>query len=279
MPPTSQNDAPILRLPLELRQLIYSHLLPQKLTSHPLPGVGFTQVSHPPPTSSLLNIHPQLTDEILDYFYTISTWTLIFSHAFNFFRIDPDLRGLERSYVLRRIRRLDCIVFCDVLLLRAGTSEGLESFCAALRRRVKRAADVLMSAENLHSVTISWLDSTSYEGDVALEAKARILTPMRRLKAKGTSVQFRVGRVHGIEPEGERERFVELMQEVLGEGRTCSRASLDGSNETPAHEPAKLRMLAFDPKQICGKLNSERFARVARNDAITGTGVWRTLTT
>jgi hypothetical protein len=277
--PTPKSIQPIpgiLRLPLELRQLIYAHLLDKKLTSHPLPGVGFTQVSHPPPSSALLNIHPQLTDEILDYFYTISIWTLIFSHAFNFFRIDPDLRGLERSYVLKRVRKIECIVFCDVLLLKAGTSEGLDSFCAQIRRRVKRAADVLAQAEELRSVTISWLDSTTYAGEMALESKARILSPLRRLKAKPVPVRFSIGRIHGIQDEAEQKKFGSCMLEVLGEESTSNRPderrSLDGSND--AHEPGKLRLLAFDPKQV-GNLHRERLAWVARRDVITGAGVWR----
>lgn len=280
MAPTSgsSHQPAILRLPLELRQLVYAQLLPKKLTAHPLPGVGFTQVSHPPPPSALLNIHPQLTDEILDYFYTITTWTLIFSHAFNFFRIDPDLRGLERSYVLRRVRKIECIVFCDVLLLREGITEGLDSFCAQIRKRVKRAADVLWQAEKLKSVSVSWLDSTSYAGSMELEAKARILAPLKRLRSKATPVTFCIGRIHGVEDEGQSKLFADCLRRVLGEKGGYSKS--DGAPDTP--DPAKLRLLAFDPKQnpqVYRSLNQERFAKVTRSNVITGAGVWRTVPT
>jgi hypothetical protein len=170
------------------------------------------------------------------------------------------------------VRKIDCIVFCDVLLLKEGQTEGLESFCAQIRRRVKRAADVLMQAQELRSVTVAWLDSTSYAGVSALEAKARILTPLRRLKTKDTPVSFRVGRIHGIEAK---ETFAEHIRDILGE----ERMSFDDASDAPERtDPAKLRMLAFDPKQdvqVYRSLNQERFARITRSNAITGMGVWR----
>ena len=62
----SQTTPAIFRLPLELRQQIYSYLLPRENVSHPLPSVGITSVSHRPPTAALLNIHPIIADEIMD---------------------------------------------------------------------------------------------------------------------------------------------------------------------------------------------------------------------
>ena len=178
--------------------------------------------------------------------------------------------------MLKRVRKIECIVFCDVLLLKAGTSEGLDCFCAQIRRRVKRAADVLAQAEGLHNVTVSWLDSTTYAGEMALESKARILSPLKRLKAKAIPVKFNVGRIHGIQDEGEAKQFGSCMLEALGEEspskHTDERSSLDGSSDV--HEPAKLRLLAFDLKQV-GNLHRERLAWVARRDVVTGAGVWR----
>ena len=55
----------LLRLPLELRQHIYSYLLPREDVLHPLPLAGLTSVSHRPPAAALLNIHPTITREIL----------------------------------------------------------------------------------------------------------------------------------------------------------------------------------------------------------------------
>ena len=136
-------------LPLELRQQIYSHLLPAQPTSHPLPSVGLTSVSHRPPTSALLNIHPQIGDEILEHFYTITTWKLIFSHAFNFFRADPHLQILEQSPALHSIRKVEIVFFCDILLLKNYPSFGLRNFCAEIRRRAERACEVLAQARSL----------------------------------------------------------------------------------------------------------------------------------
>lgn len=236
-PQAMPSTPPLLRLPLELRQQIYTHLLPLETVSHPLPTVGITSVSHRMPTSALLNIHPQLTDEILATFYSLATFKLIFSHAFNFFRVDPDLRRLERSHSLRRIKKVELVFFCDILLLRDYPSFGLESFCAEIRRRAERACHVLKQAKDLNSVVISWIDTTLTGG---WEQKATILQPLRNL---GDKVTFRIGEINGPE-DVDRKLFAEAMQRVLGDGRTLE-SGPDGLSE----EPARLRMLAFDVRQ------------------------------
>lgn len=228
---------PILRLPLELRQQIYSYLLPRENVSHPLPSVGITSVSHRLPSVSLLNIHPIITDEILDYYYTITTWKLIFSHAFNFFRVDPDLCRLEQSPALRRIRRVEVVFFCDILLLREYPSFGLESFCAEIRRRADRACRVLSNAKKLSSVTVSWIDTTLTGG---WTEKATILQPLQQL---GDKVTFRIGEINGPE-DVDHDRFVQAMQEALGASGRLE-TGLDGTKDEPSH----LRMLAFDVRQ------------------------------
>lgn len=70
-----RQQAYLLRLPLEIRQLIYAHLVPQSPTPvyNPIATVGLTAASHAPPRSNLLNIRPQLTDEILDYYYSVTS--------------------------------------------------------------------------------------------------------------------------------------------------------------------------------------------------------------
>ena len=128
-----------------------------------------------------------------------------------------------------------------------------------------------MQAPELRLVTLAWLDSTAYAGDAALEAKARVLAPLRRLKGRARPVEFRVGRVQGVD---DHEAFAARILDVLGE----ERIGLDGAGDSP--DPAKLRMLAFDPKQdplVYRSLNQERFARVTRSNAVTGTGVWRSV--
>ncbi|KAK0856150.1 hypothetical protein LTS02_010749 [Friedmanniomyces endolithicus] len=230
---------PLLRLPLELRQQIYAHLLPRENTSHPPPSVGITSVSHRLPSLALLNIHPTLTAELLDYFYAITTWKLIFSHAFNFFRVDPHLENLEKTSTLLHLRKVDIVFFCDILLLKEYPSFGLKDFCTEIRRRCERACKVLTRARELSSVTVSWIDTTLTGG---WEEKATILQPLLQL---GPEVTFRIGEISG--PTGvDRERFVQAMQDVLGEGRKLE-GGLEGVSEED--RPTRLRMLAFDPRQ------------------------------
>ena len=231
------SHASILRLPLELRQQIYSHLLPQETVSHPLPSVGITSVSHRLPPTSLLYIHPTITSEILDYYYSITTWKLIFSHAFNFFRVDPDLSHLEQSSVLARLRKVEVVFFCDILLLKEYPSFGLGSFCAEIKRRADRACHVLSNATKLNSVTVSWIDTTLTGG---WDEKAKILQPLQQL---AEHVMFKIGEINGPD-DVDRDTFLRAMRDALGSGGRLE-DGLDGSRG----EPSEMRMLAFDVRQ------------------------------
>ena len=236
----------LFRLPLELRQQIYAQLLPRENVSHPLPGVGITSISHRLPAAKLLNIHPQLTDEILDYFYAITTFKLIFSHAFNFFRVDPDLSRLERSPALRQIRKVEIVFFCDILLLNQYPSFGIAQFCKEIKKRAARACEVLSHAKKLRTVTVSWVDTTLTGG---WEEKATILEPLRRLadeRPEGRDITFKIGEINGPE-DLDQGMFIKAMENVLGEGRKLDSA-LDGAADEDG-EPSKLRMLAFDLRQ------------------------------
>lgn len=238
MSTVSQIQPALFRLPLELRQQIYNHLLPASPISHPLPSVGITSVSHHPPTLNTLLIHPLITSEVLNYFYTLASFKLIFSHAFNFFRTDADLTGLERSPILSRIRKVEVVFFCDILLLKDYPSFGLHNFCAEIKRRADRACDVLAQAEELRVVKVSWIDTTLTGG---WEAKAAILEPLKKLSEM---VTFRIGEINGPE-ELERQVFDDAMRKVLGHGGKLE----SGSAQDGDGEPSKLRMLAFDPRQ------------------------------
>ncbi|WPG99805.1 Hypothetical protein R9X50_00262400 [Acrodontium crateriforme] len=238
---------PLLTLPLELRQQIYKHLLPAQRITHPLPGVGITSVSHRLPSSALLNIHPKITDEILAYYYSVATWKLIFSHAFNFFRVDPDLAALQRSHVLSRMRKVEVVFFCDILLLRDYPSFGLNQFCAEIKRRADKACDVLAGARELKTVIVSWIDTTQTN---FWEEKARILEPLRKLALNdskhGGNVSFKLGEINGPD-DLDREMFMDAMRRVLGENHQFQ-IGLDGTIESE-RQPADLRMLAFDVRQ------------------------------
>lgn len=209
--------AAIFRLPLELRQQIYAYLLPRETVSHPLPAAGITSVSHRPPSSSLLNIHPQLTAEILNFFYTLSTWKLVFSHAFNFFRIDPSLRKLEASPSLACLRKIELVFFCDAQLLKSYPRLRVDTFCDEIALRAARACDVLRLAVRLRRVEVSWIDTTDTG---AWAEKARVLAPLRALgehaAARDRPLAFVVGTVRGRRDLGRRE-FAEALREVVGE--------------------------------------------------------------
>ncbi|CAK1355172.1 unnamed protein product [Cercospora beticola] len=237
---------PLLRLPLELRQHIYSYLLPRENVSHPLPSVGITSVDHRPPSRPLLNIHPALTAEILDYFYSISTWKLVFSHAFNFFRVDPDLRKLEQSPSLRLITKVELVFFCDVLLLQSYPSFGLESFCTEIKRRATRACQVLSNATHLRTVVVSWCDSTNTG---RWSQKSDIIAALQVLDTQSPGLRFQIGSVSADDVD--EEQFAMALQNVLGVGQR-----LDTVHRGP--DPAsELRMLAFDVRQERLKLLSQ----------------------
>lgn len=252
-------------LPLEVREEIYSYLLPPHPTSHPLPSVGLTSVSHRPPKSAYLNIHPQIADEILEYFYTITTWKLIFSHAFNFFRVDPDLKGLERSHALSQLRRVELVFYCDVLLLKDYSAGGMmDTFCSEIRRRADRACDVLMQAEKLRCVVVSWIDTTAqnyslvFGNDTAVKRKSILLSPLKKLLHRpGLPIKLKIGHVNELSLEW----FVGAMKDIMSETNDEEKNSDEGEDSmlkileysaTEAEcerQAAKLRMLAFDVRQ------------------------------
>lgn len=167
----------------------------------------------------------------------------MFSHAFNFFRVDPELRRLEQSPSLACIRKIEVVFFCPVLSLQSYPTFALDLFCAGIRKRASRACDVMNKAPKLRTVVVSWCDST-YTGD--WQEKAKILTPLRNLVDAGdrqASVTFKVGKVTGPE-DLDRADFVAALREILGAGQ-----KLDCGNDGTEDASQNLRMLAFDPRQ------------------------------
>ncbi|KAK5134133.1 hypothetical protein LTR08_006908 [Meristemomyces frigidus] len=242
-PPTSLPA--LFRLPPELRQQIYAHLLPREPISHPLPGTGITSITHPLPTAALLTIHPLLTTDLLAHFYTTTTFKLTPPHAFNFFRTDPDLRRLAQSPLLPHIRNLEITFFTDILLLPHTHSPAfnLTHFCREIRLAAARVCDVLARAHRLRRVTVSWIDTTLTGG---WGEKATTLQPLRQL-AEEREVAFRIGEING--PEGEdRAAFIAAIEGVLGEGGKLDSA-VEGAAADGGAGPSELRLLAFDVRQ------------------------------
>jgi hypothetical protein len=243
----SEMPPAILRIPLELREQIYDHLLALDTPgqgSHPLPGVGITSVSLAPPSTSLLLLHPTITAELLDRFYKQATQKIVISHAFNFFRTDPELRHLESSIALQRMRKIEFVFFQDVLLLKDYPSFGLESYCTEIRRRADRACDVLLQAPRLQHLTVSWIDTTRIGG---WAEKSHILEPLRKLK---DHVRVSIGdvRVSGdLETEAEDlDAFRRALEQALETPVALSRQE----NVVPDERPTDLRLLAFDVRQM-----------------------------
>lgn len=237
----------ILRIPLELREQIYDYLLALDTPgqgSHPLPGVGITSVSLAPPSTSVLLLHPTITAELLDRFYKQATAKIIISHAFNFFRTDPELRHLESSIALQRMRKVELVFFQDILLLKDYPSFGLESFCAEIRRRADRACDVLLQAPRLQQLIVSWIDTTRIGG---WAEKSHILEPLRKLKDHAR-VSIGDVRVSGdLEMEAEDlDAFKCALEQALETPVALSRQE----DVVPDGRPSDLRLLAFDVRQL-----------------------------
>lgn len=240
------NVPHIFRLPVELREQIYDHLLELESPgqgSHPLPGVGITSVSHAPPSLRLLLVHSTIATELLHRFYCQATLKTVISHAFNFFRTDPDLRKLESSHVLKRMQKIELVFFQDILLLKEYPSFGLESFCGEIRRRADRACEVLLQAPQLRHLTISWIDTTRTSGWME---KVRMLEPVRKLEGK---VDIGLGEVRVSDSRDtetkDRKTFKSAIEEALGLTLKLS----DDDTTMRTEKPNDLRMLAFDVRQ------------------------------
>lgn len=237
---------PIFRLPIELREQIYDYLLQLECAgqgSHPLPGMGITSVSHAPPSLNLLLLHPAITTELLDRFYSQAVLKTVISHAFNFFRTDPELRQLESSYALKRVKNVELVFFQDLLLLKEYPSFGLERFCAEIRRRAERACDVLLQAPELKHLTVSWIDTTRIGG---WTEKAQILEPLRKLNGK---VEVILGEVKVTGDEDMETRDLQTFRSAIEQTLQFPVTTSNSNGSSHDEKPSDLRMLAFDVRQ------------------------------
>ena len=186
---------------------------------------------------------------------------------------------------------MELVFYCDVLLLREYPSFGLESFCKEIKRRAERACEVLMGAAELRTVVVSWIDTTKTGG---WGEKKGVLVPLKKLVRRG-GISFRVGRVCGCDSV-DRALFVEGLGEAgvrvenggypLATFLPSASRGLDGSTDEDGggslSDPAKLRLLAFDPKQnrdlyeAIQNQNPGRLSNVVmRSNAIAGTAGWQ----
>lgn len=195
------NLPKLLALPLELRRQIYSHLCPPIPISNPIPTVGLTSVSHTPPPISSLLVSLTLTHDLLTYFFSISTWKLIASHAFNFYRIDSTLSNFASSAVLQKLQKVELVFWFDGALLANYPSLKTAQYCKEIRNRASRACEILAEAQALRVVMVSWVDTTNEE---AAEEKKGVLKALNVLG--GGRVKVEVGVLEWSRAQAEREK-------------------------------------------------------------------------
>ncbi|KAL9086364.1 MAG: hypothetical protein Q9165_007150 [Trypethelium subeluteriae] len=207
----------LLNLPSELRALVYDFLLPPNALAHPVRSLALTSVSHRPPSISFLLVCRTLTEELLSHYYRKATFKLVLSHTFNFYRVDPVLDNLSRHPVLQRIEIIELVFFCDGILVRDYPSFGPEKACQEVRRRAKRAVEVLEGATALKKVKVSWVDPGGHWG-----TRSDIVRPVRALSKRGVLVE--VGEVLGVEEVKRNSLMRALKTEVACEITSCSDA-------------------------------------------------------
>lgn len=219
--PTMPPVPPLFRLPLELRQHIYSYLFPNEPSSHPIPSLNIISVSHTPPSPSFLAVNSKLTADIEAYYLHNATWKFIVSHAFNYYRVDPQLSNLACSRVLRKLQRVELVLFFDGSLLRDYPSFGTEKMYNEVKRRASRFCEVLATAPHLTDVTVSWIDTTLGGSSSSWEEKASILEPLALLKDR---VRFHTGElVWPAAPDVE--AFERAVKQILKDPPHARRAS------------------------------------------------------
>jgi hypothetical protein len=206
----------LLQLPLELRQQIYAYLCPCSSISNPIPSVGITSLSHTPPPLPLLLTSHAISLDILTYFYSLATWKLIASHAFNFYRIDPTLSNLASSHLLRKLQKVELVFWFDGALLKSYPSLKTSTYCQEIKKRATRACEILATAPELRVVVVSWVDTTIEE---AIEEKREVLDALRCLESR---VKFEIGVLEwsGAQAGVQREEFERKIRGFIRGERT-----------------------------------------------------------
>lgn len=212
-PPSSSSSSsppcsPLLRLPPELRSLIYAHLTPAATLSYPLgPNTAISALSHRPPPLALLLTSRTLAAEALDHFYRTACFRVMLNPPAPL--ADPHFQRLAALPQLRRVRNLGVLLDWDspraaqaappsgVVGGFDGGPLGLEEYgveaegeaevpyfrsvmdrgkVADMLRLAKRVVGVLGGAGELRRVVVSWTDLV----DGCWEGKRAVLEVLRR---------------------------------------------------------------------------------------------------
>jgi hypothetical protein len=156
----------------------------------PVASVGFASVSHWPPTTEVLSIHPQITRELRDYFYSIVNVRFTLGCAFQQWRFYKFLRFPDAER--RHIRNVQVLFIIGDKTV--NTSEVV--LCEDLQQRVRRLRDHFSMMPQLKTVVVNWTDMTS-SGFGYL--KAGIISEFGQLHkvqaSSGRYIRFTVGEI------------------------------------------------------------------------------------
>ncbi|OQN98831.1 hypothetical protein B0A48_15177 [Cryoendolithus antarcticus] len=155
-----ERRATLLTLPVEVRNEIYSYLLPKR---HHLEKTTYIRgssvsVSHRPPQGVLLLIHPVISQELFDYHRHVARYHLIISHGFALTGEDRDFNSIFTPDVLKCIRHLDIYILANAALLRSFPSETPETAWAEIGRRLEGLCKVFAHSPYLKRVNLRWFD-------------------------------------------------------------------------------------------------------------------------
>jgi hypothetical protein len=166
----------------------------------PVASVGFASVSHWPPTTEMLSIHPQITRELRSYFYSIVNVRFTLGCAFQQWQFYKFIRFPDSEK--RHMRNVEVLFLIGDKTV--NTSE--VTLCADLRHRVKRLCNHFSAMSQLKTIVINWTDLTG-SGFEAWDMKASVIREFKQLRkvegTNGRSVSFTVGKVV-VEDEDER---------------------------------------------------------------------------
>ncbi|ORX91980.1 hypothetical protein BCR34DRAFT_581296 [Clohesyomyces aquaticus] len=210
--PESANpeDRPsLLRLPLEIRHLIYSNLTPLDPVSYPFPQSPITSISHRSPPRSLLLTNHQLSAEVRSYYYGVAVFRFLGMAGFSV--ISDDISPGSVSAV-RNMRKVELMILWNLTKerLRADQStwpyfmsRWLEDIVSFLRKEATELKVLIVSVRDV-GVGGKW------------KKKKALLEALESLRGR---VKFLVGEivVVGGEEQEVRGRLGEYLKELNGD--------------------------------------------------------------
>jgi hypothetical protein len=177
----STVTSPLLRLPLELRREIYSHLVFPTFTCmrfHNMPAVVSTHTLNP----SLAYVCSQLNAEFLAYYDDINLFMIKIVASLHWF---PRTNIIQDHPIYRRMRRLRIAVHIDETFLSQYPSFGVEGMGELMRGTCRTVCRSIAQAPALRELVLD-LQVQLRMGEMVEEAQIewmkRIVQPFEMLK-------------------------------------------------------------------------------------------------